>query len=254
VSRRPSWDRQQVLSRSSTRNVTARGRTGGPAPCPRAGRRGWSRSCWADLAARDFPAGALLGGLASAAARCRRFRVGPLSESSSASTSAGRCLGRVGVPIEGMICLYADHHPGDVSGDRQLVTRERLRANVTTGESGEAGTRGRPPAPGPGPLRALLTQDAGLVLGHERQGRGLRVIRGRDFHATGRACRSLTAGRLDQGRAKAFPDARSCGHQHEVPIVVMCRAIGRAACSRPSGRPAESPRGRRRPRSPVPFV
>jgi len=103
-------------------------------------------------------------------------------------------VGRVDVPIEEWSVCLPDHHPGYVSWDAYLATRERLRANMRPrGEGGGAAREGG----------ALLQ---GLVR-CGRCGRKMQVtysgtngkvgryarIRGRDFHATGRACQSLGA-------------------------------------------------------------
>ncbi|MGO9496659.1 MAG: recombinase family protein, partial [Solirubrobacteraceae bacterium] len=117
-------------------------------------------------------------------------------------------VGRVDVPIEEWSVCLPDHHPGYVSWDEYLATRERLRSNVRPrGEGGGAAREGG----------ALLQ---GLVR-CGRCGRKMQVaysgtngkvgryacIRGRDFHATGRACQSLGGARLDKALAEAFLDA-----------------------------------------------
>ena len=117
-------------------------------------------------------------------------------------------VGRVDVPLEEWSVCLPDHHPGYVSWDEYLATRERLRSNVRPrGEGGGAAREGG----------ALLQ---GLVR-CGRCGRKMQVaysgtngkvgryacIRGRDFHATGRACQSLGGARLDKAVAEAFLDA-----------------------------------------------
>ena len=117
-------------------------------------------------------------------------------------------VGRVDVPIEEWSVCLPDHHPGYVTWDQYLATRERLRANVRPrGEGGGAAREGG----------ALLQ---GLVR-CGRCGRKMQVaysgtngkvgryacVRGRDFHATGRACQSLGGARLDKAVAEAFLDA-----------------------------------------------
>ena len=85
-------------------------------------------------------------------------------------------VGRVDVPIEEWSVCLPDHHPGYVSWDR--VPRHP-RAAASERETARRGrrrrARGRRAAAGARPLRALRTQDAGRVLGHERQGRPVRV-------------------------------------------------------------------------------
>jgi DNA invertase Pin-like site-specific DNA recombinase len=52
-------------------------------------------------------------------------------------------VGRVDVPIEEWSVCLPDHHPGYVSWDQYLATRERLRSNVTPrGEGGGAAREG----------------------------------------------------------------------------------------------------------------
>jgi hypothetical protein len=64
---------------------------------------------------------------------------------------------------EWSVCL-PDHHPGYVSWDEYLATRERLRANVRPrGEGGGAAREGPGAAAGAGPLRALRAADAGRL-------------------------------------------------------------------------------------------
>jgi len=116
--------------------------------------------------------------------------------------------GRVDVPLEEWSVCLPDHHPGYVSWGEYLATRERLRANVRPrGEGGGAAREGG----------ALLQ---GLVR-CGRCGRKMQVaysgtngkvgryacIRGRDLHATGQACQSLGAARLDRAVADAFLEA-----------------------------------------------
>ena len=117
-------------------------------------------------------------------------------------------VSRVDVPLEEWSVCLPDHHPGYVTWDQYLATRERLRSNVRPrGEGGGAAREGG----------ALLQ---GLVR-CGRCGRKMQVaysgtngkvgryacVRGRDFHATGRACQSLGGARLDKAVADAFLDA-----------------------------------------------
>ncbi len=114
----------------------------------------------------------------------------------------------VEVPIgEWSVCL-PEHHPGYVSWDEYLATRGRLRANMTCrGEGGGVAREG-----------AALLQ--GLVrcgcCGRRMQiayaGKGGRshryaCVRGRDLHATGKACQSLGGKRLERAVVACFLDA-----------------------------------------------
>jgi excisionase family DNA binding protein len=117
-------------------------------------------------------------------------------------------VGRVDVPIEEWSVCLPDHHPGYVSWDQYLVTRQRLRSNVTPrGEGGGAAREG-----------AALLQ--GLVR-CGRCGRKMQVaysgangkvrrytcVRGRDSHATGKACQTVGGARLEKTVTGAFLEA-----------------------------------------------
>jgi DNA invertase Pin-like site-specific DNA recombinase len=111
----------------------------------------------------------------------------------------------VRVPVEEWSVCLPQHHPGYVSWEQYLATRERLRANVRPrGEGGGAAREGR----------ALLQ---GLVRCGRRMrvaysGDGGRCVRyacltGFSHHGTEATCQSLGGGRLDQAVAAAFLDA-----------------------------------------------
>jgi excisionase family DNA binding protein len=149
---------------------------------------------------------------------------------------------RVEVPLEDWSVCLPEHHPGYVSWSEYLATRERLRANVRPrGEGGGAAREG-----------AALLQ--GLVR-CGRCGRRMQVaysgtsgkvgryacVRGRDLHATGRACQSLGGGRLDKAVAEAFLEAaapagivatagaiRELEDQHEARLAGQRLALERA--------------------------
>jgi DNA invertase Pin-like site-specific DNA recombinase len=115
---------------------------------------------------------------------------------------------RVDVPIEEWSVCLPEHHPGYVSWDQYLATRARLKANV------------RPRGEGGGAAREGTCLLQGLVR-CGRCGRKMQVaysgsdgkigryacVRGRDMHATGQACQSIGARRLDKAVASAFLDA-----------------------------------------------
>ncbi len=117
-------------------------------------------------------------------------------------------VSRVDVPLEEWSVCLPDHHPGYVSWDEYLATRQRLRSNVTArGEGGGAAREGS----------ALLQ---GLVrcgrCGRKMQvaysGTGGKVrryacTRGRDWHATGKACQTVGGARLDKTVVGAFLEA-----------------------------------------------
>jgi DNA invertase Pin-like site-specific DNA recombinase len=117
-------------------------------------------------------------------------------------------VGRVDVPLEEWSVCLADHHPGYVTWDEYLATRERLRANMRPrGEGGGAAREG-------GALLQGLVRcgRCGRKMQVAYSGTGGKVgryacVRGRDFHATGGACQSLGGTRLDRAVAEAFLDA-----------------------------------------------
>jgi excisionase family DNA binding protein len=151
-------------------------------------------------------------------------------------------VSRVDVPIEEWSVCLPDHHPGYVSWDEYLATRARLRANVNPrGEGGGAAREGS----------ALLQ---GLVrcgrCGRKMQvaysGTGGKVrryacSRGRDFHATGKACQTVGGARLDKTVTGAFLEAaapagiaatagaiRELEEQHEQRLAGQRLAVERA--------------------------
>jgi DNA invertase Pin-like site-specific DNA recombinase len=117
-------------------------------------------------------------------------------------------VGRVDVPLEEWSVCLPDHHHGYVSWDEYLATRERLRANVRPrGEGGGAAREGGALLQG-----VVRCGRCGRKMQVAYSGTGGKVgryacIRGRDFHATGRACQSLGSARLDKAVAEAFLDA-----------------------------------------------
>src|SRR5450432_334825 len=151
-------------------------------------------------------------------------------------------VSRVDVPIEEWSVCLPDHHPGYVSWDEYLATRQRLRSNVTPrGEGGGAAREGS----------ALLQ---GLVrcgrCGRKMQvaysGTGGKVrryacTRGRDWHATGKACQTVGGARLEKTVVGAFLEAaapaglaatagaiRELEEQHEQRLAGQRLAVERA--------------------------
>jgi len=113
----------------------------------------------------------------------------------------------VEIPLERWAVCLPEHHPGYVSWEEYLATRERLRANV------------RPRGEGGGAAR----EGAALLQGRLRCGRRMQVaysgtngrspryacIRGRDLHSTEGACQTLGGLRLDKAVAAASLEAVS---------------------------------------------
>jgi DNA invertase Pin-like site-specific DNA recombinase/biotin operon repressor len=121
----------------------------------------------------------------------------------------GRVRARdVEVPMaEWSVCL-PDHHPGYVSWDEYLATRERLRANMTSRGEGSGVAR-----EGPALLQGLVRCGCcGRRMQIAYAGKGgmshrYACVRGRDLHATGKACQSLGGKRLEKAVVGAFLDA-----------------------------------------------
>jgi len=114
----------------------------------------------------------------------------------------------VELPREEWSVCIPDHHPGYVSWDEYLATRERLRANVRPrGEGGGAAREGE--ALLQGILRCGRCGRRMQVAYSGRDGRAPRYAcqRGRDLHATGMVCQSLGGLRLEKAVAGAFLEA-----------------------------------------------
>jgi excisionase family DNA binding protein len=114
----------------------------------------------------------------------------------------------VELPLEQWSVLISEHHPGYVSWQQYLETRERLRRNVRPrGEGGGAAREGAALLQG-----LLRCGRCGRSMQVAYSGRGGRFpryacVRGRDLHGTGRACQSLGGTRLDRAVAAAFLEA-----------------------------------------------
>src|SRR5712691_8369319 len=116
----------------------------------------------------------------------------------------------VELPREQWAVCLPEHHPGYVSWHDYLATRERLRKNARPrGEGGGAAREGA--ALLQGLLRCGRCGRRMQVAYSGTGGRSPRYacVRGRDLHATGRACQSLGGRRLDHAVATAFLEAVS---------------------------------------------
>ena len=114
----------------------------------------------------------------------------------------------VEVPMaEWSVCLPG-HHPGYVSWDEYLATRERLRANMTRRGEGSGVAR-----EGAALLQGLIRCGCcGRRMQIAYAGKGgtshrYACVRGRDLHATGKACQSLGGKRLERAVVACFLDA-----------------------------------------------
>ena len=121
----------------------------------------------------------------------------------------GRVRSRqVELPLEQWSVCIPEHHPGYVSWDQYLATRERLRANVIRpGEGGGAAREGA------GLLQGIVRCGrCGRRMQVAYSGRGGRVpryacVRAHHMHGTDHACQSLGGLRLEQAIAAAFLEA-----------------------------------------------
>ncbi len=114
----------------------------------------------------------------------------------------------VEVPIEQWSVCLPEHHPGYVSWQEYLATRERLRRNMRAcGEGGGAAREGL--ALLQGILRCGRCGRRMQIAYSGREGRSPRYVCVRAFHHHGaeHACQSLGGLRLDSAVAAAFLDA-----------------------------------------------
>jgi excisionase family DNA binding protein len=112
------------------------------------------------------------------------------------------------LPLEEWSVCLPEHHPGYVSWDEYLATRERLRANVRPrGEGGGAAREGQ--ALLQGLARCGRCGRRMQVAYSGNDGRVVRYacVRGHQLHATERACQSLGGLRVDRAVAEAFLEA-----------------------------------------------
>jgi excisionase family DNA binding protein len=112
------------------------------------------------------------------------------------------------LPLEQWSVCIPEHHPGYVSWDDYLATRERLRANVI--RAGEGGGAARE---GAGLLQGIVRCGrCGRRMQVAYSGRGGRVpryacVRAHHMHGTDHACQSLGGRRLEKAIAQVFLDA-----------------------------------------------
>jgi DNA invertase Pin-like site-specific DNA recombinase len=146
------------------------------------------------------------------------------------------------MPLEQWSVCLPEHHPGYVSWNDYLATRERLRRNVRPrGEGGGAAREGAALLQG---LLRCGRCGRRMQVGYSGSGGKVRryaCVRGRDLHATGRACQSLGGLRLDKAVAAAFLEAvtpagiaatagavREIERQHEERLAGQRLALERA--------------------------
>jgi excisionase family DNA binding protein len=118
------------------------------------------------------------------------------------------CRRTVELPLEQWSVCIPEHHPGYVSWDEYLATRERLRANVIrAGEAGGAAREGR--ALLQGIVRCGRCGRRMQVAYSGTSGRVPRYacLRAHQLHGTDSSCQSVGGLRLEKAVARAFLEA-----------------------------------------------
>ena len=146
----------------------------------------------------------------------RRMRARSCSAARAATSALdehGRVRRRtVELPIEQWSVCLPEHHPGYVSWDEYLATRERLRANVIrAGEGGGAAREGVALLQG-----IVRCGRCGRRMQVAYSGNGGRVpryacVRAHQLHGTDSACQSLGGLRLEKAIAARVPGGRHPG-------------------------------------------
>src|SRR4051812_26995499 len=117
-------------------------------------------------------------------------------------------VGRVDVPIEEWSVCLPDHHPGYVSWDQYLATRQRLRSNVTPrGEGGGAAREGSALLQG---LVRCGRCGRRMQIAYSGNGGTVRryaCVRGHVLHHTDSTCQTLGGGRLEKAVIGLFLEA-----------------------------------------------
>ena len=166
------------MSRSATRSAACSSCGGGSGPPARSSRCCATRdsACHAERSGRGACGGrratygsvhAFLTNPAYAGA----FVFGRTSQKKPLDATAGCAAATIDLPLEQWSVCLPEHHPGYVTWDEYLATRERLRANVRPrGEGGGAAREGVALLQGHRPLRTLRPTDAGRLFGQRRAG------------------------------------------------------------------------------------
>ena len=116
----------------------------------------------------------------------------------------------VELPIEQWSVCLPEHHPGYVSWEQYLATRERLRQNVRArGEGGGAAREGQALLQGLARCGRCGRRMQVAYSGTSGRVPRYACVRGHQLHATERACQSLGGVRLDKAVAEAFLEAVS---------------------------------------------
>ena len=111
----------------------------------------------------------------------------------------------VELPIEQWSVCLPEHHPGYVSWEQYLATRERLRQNVRArGEGGGAAREGQALLQGLARCGRCGRRMQVAYSGTSGRVPRYACVRGHQLHATERACQSLGGVRLDKAVAEAF--------------------------------------------------
>ncbi|MFL5859930.1 MAG: recombinase family protein [Solirubrobacteraceae bacterium] len=148
----------------------------------------------------------------------------------------------VELPVEQWSVCLPDHHPGYVSWDEYLHTRERLRQNVRPkGEGGGAVRQGRALLQGIVRCGRCGRRMQVIYSGNDGQASRYACVRAHQLHGTEHACQSLGGLRLEKQVVQAFLDAvapagmRACSEavgelerQHEERLHGQRLAVERA--------------------------
>jgi excisionase family DNA binding protein len=114
----------------------------------------------------------------------------------------------VDLPIEQWSVCLPEHHPGYVSWDDYLATRDRLRANVRPkGEGGGAAREGAALLQGIVRCGRCGRRMQVAYSGNKGQVPRYACVRAHQMHGTDRACQSLGALRLEKAVSAAFLEA-----------------------------------------------
>ena len=156
----------------------------------------------------------------------------------------------IDLPLEQWSVCLPEHHPGYVTWDEYLATRERLRANVRPrGEGGGAAREGVALLQGIVRCGRCGRRMQVAYSGNDGQVPRYACVRAHQLHGTDSACQSLGASRLEKAVTAAFLEAITpAGDPRLHRGDRGARAPARGAPDRPAAR-GRAGRVRSRPRA-----
>ena len=187
---------------------------------------------------------------------CRSVRVRP-HQPEEALDATGRVRRRtIDLPLEQWSVCLPEHHPGYVTWEEYLATRERLRQNVRPrGEGGGAAREGVALLQGIVRCGRCGRRMQVAYSGNDGQVPRYACVRAHQLHGTDSACQSLGATRLEKAVTAAFLEAitpagvRACTEaigelerQHEDRLTGQRLAVERAEFEAERARNASSTR------------